>query len=759
DGQGFRLIWFNMNRSSFGQKFAPGRWVRVEGDVDHEQRYPTLSHPKFKLLDGPPAVRQEPRIELEPIYPGMEGVKPTILSRAIRHAAERLLPRVQEGLPRTIREARELCDVRSAFEVIHLLRHFDDPDEFRAALEDARARLVFEEFFTLQVELTRDYVAQRRSASAPRCTERELGRDLVRGLPFALTGAQKEAISQIADDLSRRVPMRRLLQGDVGSGKTVVAFMAAAIAIGSGEQVGLMAPTDILARQHLRRARQFFAALPIDIALLTGGMPATEKNAVLTGLEEGRINLVIGTHAIFQSDVTFRALGLVIIDEQHKFGVEQRETLLAKGEDPHVLAMTATPIPRSLALAVFGDLDLTVIAEKPPGRKPVRTVLRTRARAELVYAYVRERIEENGEQAFFIYPLVEASDLVGNRKNVVEAAQDLKAGPFASLRVGILHGRMDSDAKDAIMQRFARGEVDVLCATTVVEVGVDVPNASLMVIESPEFFGLSQLHQLRGRIGRGERDSMCILLSGFGITRDAEKRLTAFATTDDGFELAETDLRIRGPGQFLGLRQAGLPEFRFGDILQDAHLLEDARVDARRHIGFVPQELNLFGYLTGEEFLRFVASTRGLDEAAQTEQIESLLALTELTHARDRVLKEYSGGMARKISICAALLGPPALLLLDESFVGLDPESTYRIRRRLQQYCDDGGAILLSSHILEMLERVCSRFVIMNEGKIARIVERDELEALVGEGKYRDLTHLYLEATGKEDLVPGGSAA
>jgi ATP-dependent DNA helicase RecG len=584
DGQPFRLIWFNMNRGNFALKFEVGRLVHFEGEVDYDQGIPTLTHPKYKFLDEGPAVPPAARIDLEPVYPGMEGIKPGLVAQAIRAAASRLLPLTTDVLPADVRRSHDLPDVRQALETIHLIRHFDDLDRFRVALDAARNRLVFEEFFTLQLELARQYVSERRAAKAPRLGERELGRDLVRRLPFPLTGAQREAIATIADDLDRRVPMRRLLQGDVGSGKTVVAFMAAAIAIGSKRQVALMAPTDILARQHLDRARQFLDGLPITTALLTGSMSAAEKQAVLQDLEAAKIDLLIGTHALFQSDVVFRDLGLVIIDEQHKFGVEQREALLAKGQDPHLLAMTATPIPRSLAHAVFGDLDLTVIAEKPPGRKPIRTVLRTRARAEKVYDYVRERIEQNAEQAFFIYPLVEASDAVGHRKNVIEAAQDLKAGPFASLRVGILHGRMDSDAKDAIMDRFARGEVDVLCATTVVEVGVDVPNASLMVIESPEVFGLSQLHQLRGRIGRGSRDSMCILLSGFGMTKDAEQRLTTFASTEDGFLLAETDLRIRGPGQFLGIRQAGLPEFRFGDILQDAHLLDAARTDARRLI-------------------------------------------------------------------------------------------------------------------------------------------------------------------------------
>jgi ATP-dependent DNA helicase RecG len=333
----------------------------------------------------------------------------------------------------------------------------------------------------------------------------------------------------------------------------------------------------------MRRAREFFEGLEVTIDLLSASLSAPERREVLERLADGTTDLVVGTHALFQDDIHFEELGFVIVDEQHKFGVAQRETLLAKGRDPHLLAMTATPIPRSLAHAVFGDLDLSVIREKPPGRQPVRTEVRPRSRARRVYEYVRDRIDDSGEQAYFVYPMIEANE-ESARRSVIEEAEKLREEVFADLRVEVLHGRLDGDTKDEVMQRFASGDIDVLCATTVIEVGVDVPNATLMVIENPEVFGLSQLHQLRGRIGRGAASSMCVLLASPRLTQEARERLIAFGQIDDGFELAEIDMKIRGPGLFLGLRQAGAAEFRFGDLIRDADWLETARRDVRREL-------------------------------------------------------------------------------------------------------------------------------------------------------------------------------
>ncbi len=583
-GQHVKLLWFNEPYPGFADQFRSAEWIKFEGEVDWTDQSPSIAHPEqFDALDHRPD-RPDPEMALEPVYTSMEGVSDKRLQSAIEQAAERILPRLVDVVPARLRESHDLGTVEEALRTIHVLEPIDDPDEFEAELERARNRLVYEEFYTLQLELTEEYVEERRAAEAPRCTDRKLGRELVRRLPFELTDDQKEVSARLADDLGDRMPMRRLLQGDVGSGKTAVAFAMTAICIGSGHQVAMMAPTDILAQQHYDRALELFEDFDVEIELLTGSLTKSEQREVAERLESGDINFALGTHALFQESVAFESLGFIIVDEQHKFGVEQRDALLAKGRDPHLLAMTATPIPRSLAHTAFGDLDLAVIREKPPGRTPVETYLRRRYSAPDVYEYVRKRVHETGEQAYFVYPLVEPSDEVPNRESAVESAESLANGPLADVRVGILHGQMDDEAKHRTMSQFANGEIDVLCATTVVEVGMDVSNATMMVIESPEVFGLSQLHQLRGRVGRSSADSMCVLLAGRDLTEDARQRLQSFSSTDDGFELAEVDLEIRGPGQFLGIRQSGRAEFRFGDLIRDADLLEDARRDARRQV-------------------------------------------------------------------------------------------------------------------------------------------------------------------------------
>lgn len=580
DGIDFKLLWFNLPYPGFARGFDPGVLVHFEGKVDHKRGAPSLAHPDAKTLSEPPQL--SPEMELVPVYSSIENVNESTIDTAVQTACRRLAAKLEEGVPRRLLDEHGLPTIERALRTIHVLDPVDDLEAFDERLQLARNRLIYQEFFDLQTALTERYVAERRTGRAPECTERELGRKMVRRLPFELTGDQKEAIATIADELDSRVPMRRLLQGDVGSGKTVVALMAAAIAIANDLQVAMMAPTEILARQHLRRTGEYFDELDIDYAFVSGSQTKSERQRILEKTADGDIRLLIGTHALFYDDVEFDDLGLIIVDEEHKFGVEQRKSLLEMGGDPHLLSMTATPIPRSFAHAVFGDRDLTMIREKPPGRKPVRTAVRPGTRAEKVYDYVRDRIESTGEQAYVVYPLVEHSEDLPGRKNAVDGAEQLANGPFSDLRVGILHGRMAGEAKDEVMTRFVDGEIDVLCSTTVIEVGVDVPNATMMVVENAEVFGLSQLHQLRGRIGRGAAKSMCVLLTGYGLTDDARRRLHAMNDTDDGFELAEIDLRIRGPGEFLGSKQAGLPEFRFGDVIRDADWLLEARKDARR---------------------------------------------------------------------------------------------------------------------------------------------------------------------------------
>ena len=586
EGQIIKLLWFGKlgGSKNFSREMRPGVWMHVTGAVNYDKSIPEMSHPEFSVL-GDSAVRMpEDFYTVEPIYPSLEGIKSAMLRKAQLQALSDLLPLLVDIVPQDLLNKHDMPGIGQALYTIHVLDKSQDVEVFIEDLKRAKKRLKYEEFYTLQLKLAKDYAAARETARAPELTDRTRARKVLGNLPFSLTGDQSRSIKEIAANMSSNYPMRRLLQGDVGAGKTVVGLLAAAIAVDNGYQAALMAPTDILAKQHLARAEQFFGDLGIRLGFLGGSLGAVAKREVLAAVKAGEVDLLVGTHSLFQDDVEYANLGLVLIDEQHKFGVEQRQALLGKGTDPHLLAMTATPIPRSLAHAVFGDLDLTIIKEKPPGRQPIKTVLRTIARAPKAYDYICNRIKETGEQAYFVYPMVEASDMVPGRKNVIEAAKELSEGPFADLNVGVLHGRLDAATKESTMASFIAGEINVLCATTVIEVGVDVSNATMMVIESPEVFGLSQLHQLRGRVGRGDVASMCVLLAGQTITEDAEERLVSFQGTDDGFELAEVDLKIRGPGLFLGVRQAGAAEFRFGDLHKDAALLSKARTDARKKV-------------------------------------------------------------------------------------------------------------------------------------------------------------------------------
>lgn len=584
DGQPISLLWFNDPYPGFADRFDPGDWVSVEGEIEWDRHGASMPHPTVEILSGRPRSADGARgeLELEPVYTSMEGIAGHRIRSGIEQAADRLLPRARDVVPARLRERHDLPEVAAALRTLHLL---DEPgDDWGAELERARARLVYEEFFTLQRALTQKYLDERRVASAPVCEQREPARELVRRLPFTLTDDQKRASAEIADEIATERPMRRLLQGDVGSGKTVVALLASAIVAASGPQVAFMAPTELLARQHVRRARDLLDPIDLEVGFLVGSIGAEERRQVLDGLASGEVDVVVGTHALFQSEVGFDELGLAVVDEQHKFGVDQRSALLEKGEDPHLLAMTATPIPRSLAHSAFGDLDLTVIREKPPGRGRIGTFLRGRHSAGDVYSYVADRVAGSDEQAFFVYPRVEPSEEAGPHRSVVAAAERLANGPLGEVRVGVLHGQMADDVQHRTMSQFEEGDIDVLCATTVVEVGVDVPSATAMVIESPDAFGLSQLHQLRGRIGRSGIDSICVLLASRRLDEETRERLRTFARTNDGFTLAEKDLELRGPGEFLGDEQSGRAEFRFGDLLDDVDWLERARADAREMV-------------------------------------------------------------------------------------------------------------------------------------------------------------------------------
>jgi ATP-dependent DNA helicase RecG len=461
--------------------------------------------------------------------------------------------------------------------------HFPPADASLEALNrfetPAQRRLIFEEAFLFQMGV----LARRRSASAERKPVHIQVDDRIRDsarrvLPFRLTAGQKQVLKDIVEDLQRAHPMNRLLQGDVGAGKTIVALLAALVAMENGLQVAFMAPTEILAEQHFLNISRLLQASRFRVALLTGAISGAARREQLAEVEAGSLHLVVGTHALVQGDVRFAQLGLVVIDEQHRFGVLQRATLRAKGLHPDVLVMTATPIPRTLALTVYGDLDVSVIRDMPPGRLPIKTVAKPESRRDEVYEFVRQQLDA-GRQAYVIYPLVEESSKI-DLKAATEMADHLAQEEFPAYRVGLLHGRLKPDGKERVMKAFAAGELQMLVSTTVVEVGVDVANASVMIVEHAERFGLSQLHQLRGRVGRDRHQSYCFLLYQSPLSEEARERLKAMTETADGFEIAERDLELRGPGDFFGTRQAGMPTFRLIDLVRDRGLLEVAQREA-----------------------------------------------------------------------------------------------------------------------------------------------------------------------------------
>ncbi|MEO5511357.1 MAG: ATP-dependent DNA helicase RecG [Longimicrobiales bacterium] len=509
-----------------------------------------------------------------PLYPATEGLSQKILRSILDQNLDRLLPLLQleDPLPRSITQDAALPTLMQAIALLHR------PATLQEA-ERGRRRLAYDELFLLQLLWARvqERTASERMGVALKRTDRLIA-PLYKSLPFTLTGAQKKAIAEIFADMTSSRKMNRLLQGDVGSGKTIVALFAMALAAENDMQSALMAPTEILAEQHARSLHTLGTAVGLNVVLLTGRLPAAQRRAALAAIADGSAHIVVGTHALIQESVTFHKLGIAVIDEQHRFGVRQRLALAAHGDAVDTLVMSATPIPRSLALTLYGDLELTVLDELPPGRQPVRTAVRPDGQREAVYKFIAEQIAE-GRQAYIVYPLIaesENSDL----RAATEEFESLQADTFADRRLALLHGQMPSEEKDAVMQRFAAGEIDILIATTVIEVGIDVANASVMVVEHAERFGLSQLHQLRGRVGRGASQSYCILLHD-GL--DTE-RLRVMTETHDGFVIAREDLRLRGMGDFFGSRQHGLPEFKHYDPTRDDDLLDHARPAAHEVI-------------------------------------------------------------------------------------------------------------------------------------------------------------------------------
>ena len=575
DGSGpsMTCVWF---RGIWGLKkvFSKGDRVAFHGKPSKYGSTFSMSHPDFDKLEGDSAALDTNRIVA--LYSGGEALDNVgLTSRAFRRIIYRLFAehglKLSELFPDWLTSEHDLMEGRVALRAIHFP---EDHDE----LARARRRLKFEELFFIQLLLARSRQTLREAPGhrfgKPGGTVSQF---LGEVLPFELTGAQEQALRDVVDDTQSGHQMNRLLQGDVGSGKTVVAVAAMLHALDNGFQSAFMAPTEILAEQHFANLQNYLAPLDVEPRLLVGSQNKTEREAALEALAEGDAAVAVGTHAVIQDEVAFDQLGLAVVDEQHRFGVAQRAEMFSKGERPHMLLMTATPIPRSLAMTLYGDLDVSKMDEMPAGRKPVKTAQRSEKRRGEVYAFVRDRLEA-GEQAFVVYPLVEESEKM-DLKDAINGYEKLKES-FTPFEVGLVHGQMPASEKEETMQRFKDGDVQLLVSTTVIEVGVDVPEATVMLIEHAERFGLSQLHQLRGRVGRSDRQSWCILMAAYKRSAEAKERLRAMVETNDGFEISERDLQIRGAGDFFGTRQSGMPDLKIADITEDEDLLEEARAGA-----------------------------------------------------------------------------------------------------------------------------------------------------------------------------------
>ena len=577
DSRASLVLRFFHFRAAQAAQFRPGERVRCYGTPRPGQHGLEMVHPSYQLLGRDEGGALDER--LHPVYPQIEGIGAAAMRRMIGHALDRL-PEGDglESLPAEALRTRGLPPLREALLTVHRPPPDADLAALLAVTHPAQRRLILEELLAHHLSLRRHRIAQQQHAAPVLAAGGALGERLRAALPFALTGAQERVLAQVSGDIARPVPMLRLVQGDVGSGKTVVAALAAAAGVEAGVQVAMMAPTELLSEQHYASFQRWFEPLGVRVAWLAGKLPARERARTLEAVADGRAQVVVGTHALMQEGVAFHDLGLAIIDEQHRFGVHQRLALRDKGavagQVPHQLVMTATPIPRTLAMAAYADLDVSAIDELPPGRTPVQTVVLSAERRPELIERIRAACAQ-GRQAYWVCTLIDESDEV-----VAQAAQgtfEMLTGALTGLRVGLVHGRMKAAEKQDTMHRFKDGEIDLLVATTVIEVGVDVPNASLMIIENAERLGLSQLHQLRGRVGRGSEASSCVLLYQAPLSQMARERLETMRETTDGFMIAERDLELRGPGELLGTRQTGLAAFRVADLVRDADLLPDVQ--------------------------------------------------------------------------------------------------------------------------------------------------------------------------------------
>jgi ATP-dependent DNA helicase RecG len=609
-GQGrskLKCLWFH--GGYLEGRFKPGSLVALYGKVEFSsfgRGGLQMLQPQFEILHEPAGEgeteterEEQKRFEsletgrIVPIYEAAGKLNARWFRRVIRTALEQMPPEISDAIPAAIRGRVGLIPRAEAFWHVHWPDEGESFADLQAARTPAHQRLIFEELFFLELGLELKRRKARMQLGISFQINNLVRAALKRVLPFHPTRAQKQVLKEIAEDMARASPMRRLLQGDVGSGKTIVAFEAATVAMENGYQVVLMAPTEILATQHYLSARQILEPAGYRVVLLTGSLEEERKRAIRNHLGRGHAQMVIGTHALLEDKVEFERLGLVIVDEQHRFGVMQRMKLMRKNSEvqPDVLVMTATPIPRTLALTLYGDLDVSVIDELPPGRTPVSTRVLADERAEEVWEFVR-KVVSGGQQAYVVYPVIEENEKDTGLKAAIKMHDELRKKKFPELKLGLLHGRMSAEEKDNIMRRFKDGEFHILVATTVIEVGVDVANATVMVIEHAERFGLSQLHQLRGRIGRGSAKSYCLLMTGGKVSEEAQQRLDAMANTCNGFEIAEKDLELRGPGEFFGTRQTGMPSLRVANLIRDRKLLELAKSEARGLVEASPGDVS-----------------------------------------------------------------------------------------------------------------------------------------------------------------------
>jgi len=570
--------WFKGQMNYLLGIFKKGVRVILTGEIRTDYNGKTMIHPDYEILEEKDEDNLLNFKRIVPVYSETEGLHQKYFRRVIKYALDHYARYVASPIPDDILEKRNLIPIREALSRVHFPENHAPLEKLIACQSEAHRRLIYDEFFFFQLGMAVKKRGRILDVGIRFNTEGSLLKKFFALLPFDLTEAQKRVIREIQQDMSAPTVMNRLLQGDVGSGKTIVSMAAMVIACDNRYQAAIMAPTEILAQQHYQNIKNWSRHLGLNVVLLAGGLTTSQRKSALEKIRSGEADIVVGTHALIQEDVNFHRLGMVVVDEQHRFGVMQRATLRAKGINADVLVMTATPIPRTLAMTVYGDLDVSVIDEMPPGKLPVHTILLSESQREKAYRLIRGELEK-GLQAFVVYPLVEQSEAL-DLKDATNMARHLQEDVFPDYRVGLIHGKMKDKEKDAVMKDFLESKIQILVSTTVIEVGIDVPRASLMVIEHAERFGLSQLHQLRGRVGRRDIPSLCVLLADYRCSADAHKRLKVMERTTDGFAIAEEDLAIRGPGDFLGTRQSGLPDFRIASIVRDARILNDAKQDA-----------------------------------------------------------------------------------------------------------------------------------------------------------------------------------